>query len=200
VTRSSGVGTASVSYATSNGSAQAGSDYTARSGVLEFAAGVTAKNIAVPIANDGLIEGTENFYVSLSSPVNGSLGAQSSAVVNIVDNDSSATATVAFEVVAQSVREGAGKVTLRVIRTSSVGAASVNFATANLAAVAGADYVAQTGTLSFAAGVSVKTIVVTLVNDTVAEPSKTFKVTLSSPVGIALGTNKVNTVTILDDD
>jgi photosystem II stability/assembly factor-like uncharacterized protein len=82
-------GAVSVSYATANGSAVAGQDYTAKSGTLSWAAGDTAaKSIVVTILNDSLHENDEAFSVVLSNPTGGAgLGTPSTAVVTIVDND-----------------------------------------------------------------------------------------------------------------
>ena len=56
-----------VSYATSDGSATAGQDYTAASGTLTFAAGETAKSVSVAVLDDTHVEGVEAFTLSLSS-------------------------------------------------------------------------------------------------------------------------------------
>jgi Calx-beta domain len=90
VTRSGGSvgGPVSVDYATSDGSATAGSDYTATSGTLTFAAGETNKSFTVPILNDTVHEDGESFTVALANPAGGtSLGGQSSATVAIADDD-----------------------------------------------------------------------------------------------------------------
>ena len=57
----------SVDYATADGSAEAGSDYTATTGTLDFAVGQTSRTVSVTIANDGVAEPTETFTVSLSA-------------------------------------------------------------------------------------------------------------------------------------
>lgn len=88
VTRSgSTAGTASVAYATQNGTAQAGSDYQAKSGTLSFAAGETGKTIVLTVIDDKVKEGNETFTLALSSPVGGTLGAPSETAITIVDND-----------------------------------------------------------------------------------------------------------------
>ena len=65
-------GAVRVRYATQNGSASAGSDFEAASGVLNWAAGDSAsKTIAINIADDGLAEGNEQFTLTLSAPEGG---------------------------------------------------------------------------------------------------------------------------------
>ena len=60
--------TVSVGYATSDGTATAGSDYTATSGTLSFAAGETEKTVSVPVLDDAHDEGSETLSLSLSNP------------------------------------------------------------------------------------------------------------------------------------
>ena len=60
-----------VYFETIDGSATSGSDYTASSGSLTFAAGESIKTINIPLVNDGSGEGTESFTIQISSPVNG---------------------------------------------------------------------------------------------------------------------------------
>ncbi len=57
-----------VDYATVDGTAKAGSDYTAASGKLTFAAGETTKTVAVKVLSDSLTEGVETFSLKLSNP------------------------------------------------------------------------------------------------------------------------------------
>ncbi len=78
---------ASVRFRTRNGSAQAGDDYTARSGRLNFAAGQTTRTIAIDIEDDAFVENSENFTVELLNPVGGVLGSQQRSTVTILDND-----------------------------------------------------------------------------------------------------------------
>jgi len=77
--------TVTVDYATANGSATAGSDYTATSGTLTFAPGVTTQTIQVPILNDTTQEPDETFSVTLTSPANAQLGAIATHTVLIYD-------------------------------------------------------------------------------------------------------------------
>lgn len=84
-------GTVRVRYATQNGSANAGSDFEAASGLLTWAAGDTAaKTVAINIADDALAEGNEQFTLTLSAPEGGAMiGTPGNVTVTIVDNDRS---------------------------------------------------------------------------------------------------------------
>lgn len=80
-------GSASVKYATSPGTALAGSDYTTINGTLTFAAGETSKNFTVQITNDRLTEPNERFNVALTEAVGATLAARDKATVTIADDD-----------------------------------------------------------------------------------------------------------------
>jgi hypothetical protein len=81
--------TVTVQYATMNVTAQAGQDYTATSGTLTFAPGVTSRTIIVTILSDTLIEGNETFKVVLSNPV-GAVLSRSMGIGTIQDDDAPA--------------------------------------------------------------------------------------------------------------
>src|SRR5439155_1225372 len=74
-----------VDYATSDGTATAGSDYAAKTGTLVFAAGETSKQIEVTVNGDFLDEGDETFTVTLSAPFNADLG--TSVATGTITND-----------------------------------------------------------------------------------------------------------------
>ena len=76
---------------------------------------------------------------------------------------------------------------------------TVNYATADGTALAGSDYIATNGTLSFAPGQTNKTIVVVVRGDTLGEPDETFYVNLTSPVNVTLA-DPVGLGTIVNDD
>ena len=76
---------------------------------------------------------------------------------------------------------------------------TVNYATANGTATAGQDYTGATGTVTFAAGETSKTINIAVTGDTTVEQDETFTVTLSAPSGATLGTATA-TGTITNDD
>lgn len=89
VTRIGGsAGEVQIDYATSNGSATADSDYTAASGTLTFADGVTSQTFDIPILDDTQSEGHETVTLQLTNPTNGViLGTRATATLTILDNE-----------------------------------------------------------------------------------------------------------------
>lgn len=79
--------TVSVKYATANGSALAGGDYTETSGTLIFTPGQTSGTIDVPIVDNAAVEPDQTFTVLLKTPVNATLGAPSRHVCTITNDD-----------------------------------------------------------------------------------------------------------------
>jgi hypothetical protein len=95
VTRTNGdYGAVSIDYATSNGTATSGSDYTATSGTLNWTDGDTSsKTFTVAITDDSDAEGAETINLTLSNPQGGSsFGAVSTATLTITANDGTAPA------------------------------------------------------------------------------------------------------------
>jgi hypothetical protein len=204
VTRTGGADVpVTVAYATSNGTATAGSDYTATSGTLTFGVGETQKAFTVPITNDTLVEGNETVNLTLSAPTGGAtLGTQATATLTIQDDDVAQPGVVQFSVAGYSVGESQGTATITVTRSGGANVpVTVAYATSNGTATAGSDYTATSGTLSFAVGETQKTFTVPITNDTLVEGNETVNLTLSAPTGGAtLGSQATATLTIQDDD
>ncbi len=203
---------ASVGWTTANGSAVAGQDFgtagnpAQRSGTLSWAAGDSApKSLSIPIVNDAVAEGNETFTVEFFGPSPGLvLGTPSTTWVNIVDDETPPESTLQFSVNKTTVTETMGTVTLTVTRTGSgfTFPASVNYSTTPVSALAASDYTTTAGTLTWPAGDSTpRTITVPITGDAIAEPPEQFAVLLASPSpGVALGTNSIAVVLVLDDD
>ena len=204
VERVGGVGGAvSIDYATSDGTATAGSDYAAASGTLNWAAGDGAdKTFTVPVTWDGRAEGPEAVNLTLSNPGGGSdLGSNSVAVVNI--GDDGASGPLALTSTSYSVGEADSVVTITVTRSggSLGGPVTVDYATSAGSATTGSDYADTSGTLSFGPGEDTKSFTVPVTSDSEDEEDETFQVTLSNAGGGAnLGSPAGGTVTIADDD
>jgi hypothetical protein len=201
VTRTGGTSNAvSVAYATADGTAVASSDYTAKSGTLNFAAGQTTASIAVPITNDSTSESPETFSVTLSFPNGGALlGPNSKTTITIYNGNRPA---VQFSAAAMAVHENAGPAKVTVQRTGNTDVTvSVQYATANGSALAGSDYTATSGQVTFFPGATSATFNVPILNDTATEASENFTVKLTSPSSNAiLGAQKTELVQIRDDE
>ena len=77
----------SVSYATSDGTAEAGSDYESAAGTVTFSAGETSKTVPVTINGDDEAEGNETFTLTLTSTPNGQIDPQNSSAGAVITND-----------------------------------------------------------------------------------------------------------------
>lgn len=200
-------GLASIQYATSNGAATAGADYTATSGALNWADGDSApKTFTVSISDDTADEPDESVNLTLSNASGAALGAPSNALLTIVDNDAPPppppSGTLSFSSASFSVNEAGPTATISINRMGgSAGAASVQYATSNGTATADADYTASSGTLNWAAGdAAPKTFTVDITDDTADEPDETVTLTLFNVSGATLGAPNSAALTIVDND
>jgi YD repeat-containing protein len=178
-----------VAWATSNGTAVAGADYTASSGTVSFGAGSASgstRAISVPVLDDALDEPDETFTITLSGPSGASLGAVIAQTVTIVDNDAPPTLTVSCPTVSEDV----GLATCTVTPSGpSAFAMSVTFATADGTALGAAgDYQPVSGyVLSWSPGQAhAQTVAVAITNDAWTEPAETIRGRLVSPVNATL--------------
>jgi endoglucanase len=200
-------GAASVTYATSDGTGKAGTDYTATNGTFTWTDGdAAAKTVAVPISGTTGFSGTKTFSFTLSAVSGAALGSPASATVTIngsgapSDGGQTAAGTLRFSANTYSAQQTAGTVTVTVNRAGgSTGAVTVQYATSNGTASAGTHYTTKTGTLSWAAGsTTAQTFSIPLATSPAFSGSKSFTVTLSAPTGGAtLGTPATSTVSIV---
>ncbi len=194
--------TVTVNFATSAGTAVDGTDYNNISGTLTFNAGQTWQTFPVAILNKGNFSGQiVNFSATLSNPTGGAvLGSPSTATVSIVDNDPAPTVQMASSAYYTSDTTAAVQltVTLSFPVPSSV---TVDYQTTAGSALAGTDYVATSGTLTFTAGQTSQTITVTLLN-----AGKTYGGTVDFFVNLTNPSSKVilgtaaTTVFIVDNN
>ncbi len=202
VERGGSQGAVTVDFATSDGTAIDGSDYTSISGTLSWADGDnTAKTINVSILDDNAEESSETFTVALNNATGGAtIGTNASATVTVNDDDS--PGTLQFSASSANVNETTANVTVTVTRAGGTnGAASVDIATADGSATAGSDYEATSGQLNWADGEDgSKTFTINIIDDTVDESNETISVTLSNAQGSTLGSPASMTVTIVDND
>ena len=197
-------GTLTVNYATADATAASGSDFTSTSGTLSFLAGETSKQVTVPTADDSTAEAAETFTMALSSPsAGGSLGSPNSATATINDNDSApACSGVTFSVASDgAVTEGTSAGFTISKAGTATGSCTIDYATADGSAVAGSDYSATSGTVTFLAGDASKSVTVTTIDDSSVESPETFSLAVSNPTGgAAVGSPASATSTINDND
>jgi len=193
-------GDVTVDYATVPGSATPDLDYTSVSGTLTFAEGETRQTFTVPIVNDSVGEPNETVLLVLSNQTPGvTLGAIPNATLIILNDDSG----VGFSSASYTVNENTagGNVVISVLRTGATnGTATVNYSTVDGTALAGQDYVAQRGLLTFAPGQALQSFSVPIIDDLRIEPSETFGLILSNLTGSAALSLASATVTIVDND
>ena len=185
--------TVSVDAATTNDTALAGSDYLAATGRLTFAPGVTALSFTVAVSGDLIVENNETFLVNLTNETNATIA--DSSGLGTITNDDTAFLSINDVSVLESDPAAVFTVTLS---TPSVTPVTVNFAATNGSAIAGADFVTRSGTLTFAPGITTQLVSIPISNDVLDELTETFTVNLSgASVGITTG---VGLGTIIDDD
>ena len=190
--------TVTVDYTSADGSALAGSDYTAASGSLTFDPGDLTENVVVSASGDTLFELDETFTITLSNAVNASL-ADDTATGTIGNDDAQPSLSIADAGVAEG-DSGQSLLSLTVsLSTASSQAVTVDYASADGSAAAGSDYTAVSGSLTLTAGALSNTIDVPINGDTDTESDETFTVTLSNPQNASI-LDGAATGTILDDD
>lgn len=198
-------GTASATYATVNGSAVSGTDFTAKTGTLSWTSGnMVPKTFTVAITNNAISTGDKSFTVNLT-PSAGFVLAGGPATVTIHDDDIPPQSNVRFVLPKYTVVENIGPLSMmveRVMISSCALAAQVNYATVAGTAAATSDYTTKTGVLNWAPGeCGAKEITLNIVNNALVEPPESFRVTLSAPSpGLGISTPVEGGVLILDDD
>jgi chitinase len=176
-----------VNYSTADGSATAGSDYSATQGSITFALGETEKFVDVPILGDTNIEGDETFSVVLSNASGASI-LTGTGTGTIQDDESF------FSINDVSIDEGDGgtrTINFTVSRSPGTGVgATVRVSTLDGTAISNGlvpDFISKSEVITFAANETSKTFSVVVNSDRVFEVgSESFFVKLSDPTGAAI--------------
>ncbi|MDP3856771.1 MAG: Calx-beta domain-containing protein, partial [Stagnimonas sp.] len=201
VTRSGGAcSAAAVNYATSNGTATAGSDYTAVSGTLNWAATEQGeKTVMVPVTQDALHEGQETITLALSSGGSGgsaTLGAPGK--ITILDDDP--LPTVRLSTGNKSITEAGISATITATLSALSGRRVTVPFTRSGTAVLDSDYLLSDTTLVIPAGRLSASLTLVGKNDALDEDDETAIVTMGTPLNATATAPISNTITILDDD
>lgn len=195
---------AQATFSTGSGTATPNQDFTPVNSAIAFAPGETRKTISIPLTDDRLTETDETVALLLSNPVGAQLDrATATLIIRDGSGGSSSTnptgPTVSLDGNSYSINETGGSLAIPVRRTGDLSQPlSVTYATSNGTALAGLDYSAINGQLTFAAGQSVANLTIPILNDSLAEPTETFQLNLSNPTGGQLGNINAATISIID--
>ena len=189
------------------GSATLTSDYTltavggtlaADGSTLTLASGVTSATITAKPVDDSLVEGAETVTLTLAAGTDYVVGTPGAATGTIADNEFSVSIGNA-----SGTEQDHNKTTLInvpvTLSSASTGTITVTATTVSGSAVAGSDFTAKTQVLTFTPGTTTVNFTVSILPDSIAEPTETFTVVLSAPVGATIATG-TGTVTVFDND
>ena len=186
-----------ISYIVS-GTATPDSDYIALSGIVSIGNGQESSSITVTPINDTEVEaGLETVIVTLSNGTGYIVGTPNNATVNI---DSEDRAGLSIDDVL--VNEADGTATFTVTLNGNVPAgASVSYSTTDNTALAGSDYVADAGILTFL-GLNGETesVIIDILEDTIAEGTENFFINLTTAIGLVEIVKGQGIGTIADND
>ena len=201
-----------VNYATEDGTATAGADYTGTNGTLTFAVGETEKTVSVPVMDDTVEDTPETLTLKLSGaapPYDRTSRAWGSEEAGVLIVDDVATGTIrnteeqadprTVSVSGASAAEGGSVVFTVSLSAASDREVTVDYATSGGTATSGTDFTAESGTLTFAANETSKTLSVATTDDSDDEDDETFTLTLTSPTNATLD-DATATATIRDND
>ena len=189
--------TNTVTWATVDGTANAGINYLAASGTLTFNPGDLTSNVLVQLLSDGISPGTLQFTVVLSCTNVGTYLLSTNAIVSILDSD----VIFQFATNALSVSEANTNANVTVQRIGATNRSmTVQFATADGTATNGGRYQGVTQTVTFAAGDLTQVVPVPLNNDWLLNGDRTFTARLYTASDGTVGPISNCVVTIRDDD
>jgi WD40 repeat protein len=171
---------------TIGGTAAPGVDYVPPSGTLIIPRNMTVGTIPVVILDNALDGWDKTVILTLTDAVGAGLAAPQDCTLTIRDNDP--PTTVGFTLSAGRVRENVGVARIPVrLSVPSGKTVLVDYATTNVTALAGQDYVTTSGRLTFTPGQITKTIGVRILSDQVSEGTETLQIILRSPTNAVLG-------------
>lgn len=192
-----------VQYATSDGTATAGSDYVASSGTITIAPGQTTATVQVTVNGDTTVEGDETFSVKLTNASSNAVISRDLATGTILNDDVYVPEPTQIFVSDTSMAEGnrgLSWMTFAVSRTGNLNvASSFAYYTSPGTAMAFSDFLPGAGIVRFNPGESSKVISVRIYGDVTKERDETFSLNLGAAINARLASNKA-VGTILDDD
>ncbi len=189
-----------VNYSTHDGSAVAGSDYTATSGSVTFYAWQTSKTVEVPIINDTIHENIETLYMSISNSNSGYIVSDDRGDGTIYDDDAEPLSlTLHNRAEMEQDSNWVLNFTARLNQSAPAGGVTIGYETQDNTALAGSDYIATSGTITIPEGSIDGFIPVTIIGDDQPENSENFNVKITS-ISQGILNNSEAPGTIYDDD
>lgn len=181
VVRLPAIGTLSVKYETVSGTATAGQDFEAVSGVLDFAEGEEEKEIKIKIKDDDDVEDDETFSVRIFEPSKGEIGPYGSTTITIIDDDEPGEIGIKDKDAVVGVVENIGHVKLHVSRINgSSGEVQCDYETVSGTATQDVNFVPTKGTMVFKNGEVTRQLDIKIVNTEAYEINANFKLKLSN--------------------
>jgi len=175
----------SFSYSTLNGTAQSGSDYLPQAGVIALPSGNTSVQITVPVLGDRIDEDNETFLLALTG-AQGARVADGIGQATIIDEDPLPSLYVSDAQVTTTAA-GTYQVTFSIaLDTASGRQVNVNYSTADFSAVAGVDYIAKNGVVSFAPGETNKLVAVDVMTSGIPGANKRFSLNATGVANASL--------------
>lgn len=174
----------SVKYATTDGTAEAGSDYQATAGSLTFAPGETEQAITVAILPDAEVEGDEFFYLILGG--GGAVRGSASALISDNERRLATSALPLIDVASTVVPEGTGAAQFRVLLTEPAPSDVVITFETQAATASGQDFQSTTGTLTIPSGAREVTLEVAVDDDGAPEAAEMFTLELTAADGAVI--------------
>ncbi|MBD2597429.1 M10 family metallopeptidase C-terminal domain-containing protein [Nostoc spongiaeforme FACHB-130] len=173
--------------------------FTSTTGTITFAAGASTATLTIDPTADTTFETDETVALTLAAGSGYTINTTTPVIGTIVNDDLLPTINISG---GQTIVEGnttSQNVTYKVtLSNASSQTITVQYATANVSAIAGSDYTATAGTLTFNPGVTSQVINIPILDDSVNEANKTFTFSFTSPTNATLGKNTTVTTTITD--
>ena len=183
-----------------SGTATLGADYQFAATSISIPADALTATVTMTIIDDTVDENDEAAILTLNTPVNGTLGITTQHTVTIVSGND-LPPTVAWSAAAQTVAENQAGASARVTLVGGSQKTITVPYTVSGTAVSGTDYVLSSGNITIPPSTPFFDLPLSLVNDTIPEPSdKKLVLTLNAPTNATLGGTKIHTATITDDD
>ena len=186
----------SVRIHTRAGTATGGNDYYGFTKELIFAPGATSQTVGIQILDDDVSEPTERFRLRLFAPTNATIENPFASVVINDDDGQLPRISIANTVVDEST--GTARIAVVLSRSAST-PISVKVFTRAGSARGGSDYYGITETIDFAPGSTRTFVDLTILDDSVIEPTETLTLHLFEPVNSEIATPSAE-IRITDND